>query len=42
MEINEVLSSLGLLYVATNKGLVIYEINAINKTIIYKQTIEDK
>ncbi|CAD8186713.1 unnamed protein product [Paramecium pentaurelia] len=42
MEINEVLSSLGLLYLATNKGLVIYEINVINKTIIYKQTIEDK
>lgn len=36
MEINEVLSSLGLLYVATHKGLLIYEINVMNKTIIYK------
>ncbi|CAK90494.1 unnamed protein product (macronuclear) [Paramecium tetraurelia] len=42
MEINEVLSSLGYLYVATKKGLMIYKIDPTNKAIIFNQTIEDK
>ncbi|CAD8177264.1 unnamed protein product [Paramecium octaurelia] len=42
MEINEVLSSLGFLYVATKKGLVVYKIDPTNKTITFNQTIEDK
>ena len=35
MDINEVLSSLEKVFVATNKGLIIYEINTNNKSIKY-------
>ncbi|CAD8099895.1 unnamed protein product [Paramecium sonneborni] len=42
MESNKILSSLGQLYVATNKGLIVYEIDRNNKSIIYKKTIEEK
>ncbi|CAD8111254.1 unnamed protein product [Paramecium sonneborni] len=42
IEINKVLSSLGKLYVASNKGLVVYQIDRNNKSIIYQKTIEEK